>query len=280
MLFNENLSAIHAYLCADGYVIKNPETQKHKYYYIGLRNTNIILLEDFQKKFENEFNLKPRMGKDGRCVIQNKEIYYSLTKNFSYYSKDWKMPILSKENLKYWLGAYFDCEAWVSLEERKSRLIGLDSINLKGLEQIKESLEIFEIPSKMKKVKNRNIFRLFIYGKENLIKFQKDIGFLHPKKKEKLKSAINSYVNYNWIFPDDKEKLRNFILEKAKISEKRIRFYSIIKENLEKLSKILFNQFEIESKIYGPWVNGLGNKYYQLIIHKKKEIKKFKQLLF
>jgi len=29
---------LHAYLCADGYVIRNPKTQKHNYYYVGLRN--------------------------------------------------------------------------------------------------------------------------------------------------------------------------------------------------------------------------------------------------
>jgi len=28
MRFDENLIIVHAYLCADGYVIKNPETQK------------------------------------------------------------------------------------------------------------------------------------------------------------------------------------------------------------------------------------------------------------
>jgi hypothetical protein len=49
MKFNNNLSAIHSYLCGDGYVIKNPKTQKHKYYHIGLRNTNQTLLRDFKK---------------------------------------------------------------------------------------------------------------------------------------------------------------------------------------------------------------------------------------
>ncbi len=276
MKFNEDLSAIHAYLCADGYVIKNPETQKHKYYYIGLRNTNSILLKDFQKRFEKEFSLKPIITKDGRCKIQNKEIYYFLTKNFSYYSKDWKLPDLSKQNLKYWLRAYFDCEAWVVLEFRKNRHIGVDCINFNGLKQVKESLKRFGIISKMKKVTNRKIFRLFIYGKENLIKFQKKIGFLHPKKKKKLELTLDSYVNYNWNFPENKKELIDSILSKARISKNRIRFNSIIKENLKRLSKIL-SDFKIESKVYGPWVNGLGNKYYQLEIHKKDQVEMFKK---
>ncbi len=275
MLFNKNMSAIHAYLCADGYVIKNPVTQKHKYYYIGLRNTCLDLLEDFENKFEAEFNTKPRRGKDGRSVVQNKELYYFLTKDHSYYSKNWNMPELSKENLKYWLRAYFDCEAWVSLETRKSRLIGLDCMNLEGIKHIKKSLGRFNIPSKMKKVKGRNIFRLLIYGKENLVRFQRDIGFLHPQKKEKLKKIIGDYVNYNWIFPEDETELKEFVLNKARISERGIRFFSIFKKNLDELVKIL-SLIGIESKVYGPWINGLGNRYFQLSIHKKEQIIKFK----
>ena len=59
MKLDENLAAVHAYLCADGYVIKNSEAQKQKYYMIGFRNTNLILLKDFQDKFEKVFGVKP-----------------------------------------------------------------------------------------------------------------------------------------------------------------------------------------------------------------------------
>ncbi len=61
MKFDQNLAAIHGYLCGDGYVIKNPNTQKHKYYHIGLRNTNDVLLKDFQQKFKAVFNIEPRI---------------------------------------------------------------------------------------------------------------------------------------------------------------------------------------------------------------------------
>ena len=81
MKFNEDLTAIHAYLCADGYVIRNPTTQSHKYYYIGLRNTNLTLLMDSQERFYRFFGVKPIITKDGRARIQNKEIYQKLTKN-------------------------------------------------------------------------------------------------------------------------------------------------------------------------------------------------------
>ena len=89
MKFDKDLASIHAYLCSDGYVVKNPETQKHKYYYIGLRNTNNVLLEDFQRKFHEKFGVKPIITNEGRCKIQSKEIYNILTKKITYYSDRW-----------------------------------------------------------------------------------------------------------------------------------------------------------------------------------------------
>ena len=86
--FNKNLSSIHAYLCADGYVIKNPPTQKQKYYHIALRNTCPTLLEDFSDRFEEEFNVRPIICKDGRARVQRKELYFLLTEDFSYYCRE------------------------------------------------------------------------------------------------------------------------------------------------------------------------------------------------
>src|SRR3990172_3112733 len=114
MKIDENLAAIHAYLCADGYVTRNPPTQKNKYYRIALRNTNLILLRDFQNKFEKIFSIRPHIREDGRCEIGSREIYEKLTKQFgSFYSWEWKMPELSEKLSKIWLRAYFDCEGWV-----------------------------------------------------------------------------------------------------------------------------------------------------------------------
>lgn len=193
MKFDENLAAIHGYLCGDGYVIKNPETQNHRYYHIGFRNTNLILLKDFQKRFKNFFDIKPRIYRNERSITQNKEIYYKLTKCFSFYSRKWEVPKLSKELLKFWLRAFFDCEAWVEVQKAKSRAIRLDSINKKGLYQIKKSLFLFNVKSSIKIRKNKDIWRMNICGKENLLRFYKKINFLHPKKRIKLISALNSY---------------------------------------------------------------------------------------
>src|SRR3989338_9921172 len=188
MKFDKNLAAIHAYLCGDGYVIKNPETQKHKYYHIGLRNTNEVLLKDFQQKFKAVFNIEPRIV-PGRSVIQNKEIYQFLTNDFSYYSYEWSFPQLSIENTKAWLRAFFDCEGWVENQIHKSRLIRLDCCNKLGIISIQQALLRFKITSQVRKIPTRNIYRLTISGRDNIKRFQSKINFIHPDKARRLVDA-------------------------------------------------------------------------------------------
>jgi len=273
MKFNEDLAAIHSYLCADGYVVKNPPQQKHKYYRIGLRNTNLVLLKDFQKRFKSYFSISPKIYPDERCNIGSKKIYALLTKKYSFYSREWMLPKLPKQLLKYWLRAFFDCEAWVFLKEKQNRHIGVDSVNHFGLKNIKIALESFGIICKMTKRKNRDISRLEIYGRDNIQMFQDKIGFLHPEKRKKLSDALDSYMCYDWIFPNTQTKLKSFIRNKFRVKKPFIlRINSIKKNNLILLSQLLKKVFNIKSKVYGPWINGLGNSYYVLQIHKKSDV--------
>ncbi len=268
MKFDKNLAAIHGYLCSDGYVIRNPNSQKHKYYYIGLRNTTDVLLKDFQKKFEIVFGLKPIITNEGRCKIQNKEIYNLLTKDFSYYSYEWKLPELSKENLRYWLRTFFDCEGWVE-NRNYSRLVRLESCNEKGILDIQKVLLKFNISSSVKKRTNRTMWRLTICGIGNLQRFQKKVGFLHSEKSAKLLSAIESYKGYIWSIPTNKEDLFSFVKQNGKVIMYRnqIRFSSIRRKNLMELRKAL-NKHGITSNLFGPWLSSIGSGYYCLIIKK------------
>jgi hypothetical protein len=283
--FNKNLSAIHSYLSGDGYVIRNPKTQKNVYYYIGFRNMNETLLSDFEKHFFEYFNVKPRRCKDGRTLVQKKELYFKLTEKFSYYSREWKLPKLNKINLKFWLRAFFDCEGWVVNIKAKDRSIGLDSVNHQGLKDIQKNLLRFNIPSKLRAKKGRDITTLQIFGKENLIQFRKEVGFLHPNKRKKLILAINSYVNYNWHFSkiNLKKSLFKIMKEKTKFKKNRkkyvIRINSIKKNNLILLSKYLEKIYDIESKIYGPMENNTTS-YYELHINKIIHVEKTLKILF
>ncbi len=266
MKFNKNLAAIHAYLCGDGYVVKNPLTQKHTYYRIGLRNTNITLLKDFQEKFTRVFGIRPILTFE-RCQIGNRKIYESLTENESYYSYEWELPQLSRENLKSWLRAFFDCEGWVENKPGKSRLIGLECCNATGLKSVQQALMRFGIRSQIKKRPGRTIWRLTICGLDNLNVYSKNIGFVHPTKKQKLTAAIDSYKSYWWQIPTTKSELLEFVMDKGKLRKSRqlLRLLSIKRDNLEYIKKAL-NKHHIHSKLFGPWKNNTGSLYYCLTI--------------
>ena len=279
MKLDENLAAVHAYLCADGYVIKNSEAQKQKYYMIGFRNTNLILLKDFQDKFEKVFGVKPYLIEGQRCRLGSKQIYDRLTKEFgSFYSWEWKMPKLNKKLSKIWLRAYFDCEGWITCKSHQNRCIGADCVNEIGINQIREALEKVGIKSKVKKRNTRNIFSIFIFGRENLMGFNEKIGFLHPLKKEKLNEVMDDFVDYEWEYPAEKKELAVFIDDilksKGKIKKNRgiIRIISNKEINLIRLQKELNRLFEIDSNI-NKRTNGIGTIYFELSINKQKQVK-------
>ena len=125
MLNNSDFVSIHAYLCSDGYVVRNLKTQKHKYYRIALRNTNVVLLKDFQNKFYKIFKLKPIIYRNEVCRISSKKLYFWFLQYGSFYSNEWRLPKLNKDKLKFWLRSYFDCEAWVICRKAKDRHIGI-----------------------------------------------------------------------------------------------------------------------------------------------------------
>jgi hypothetical protein len=278
MKFDENLAAVHAYLCADGYVIKNPREQKQKYYIIGFRNTNLDLLQDYQKRFFYYFNVEPHLHIGQRCQLGSREIYKRLINEFgSFYSNEWSMPYVNENLMKIWLRAFFDCEGWVFCKTHQNRHIGLDSINEKGLDRIKESLEKIGIKSVKKISPKRKMFRILIYGKQNLIKFKQEIGFFHPQKKEKLEQTVSDFVSYNWVIKQNKNSIRQLMLEKAKIKKPYYtRVISKEERNLRSLKTSLCNLFKIKIqaiRIYER-TNGIGTKYFELNINEKQEIEK------
>ncbi|MBU2639608.1 MAG: hypothetical protein KKG75_02770 [Nanoarchaeota archaeon] len=289
MKFDEDLAAIHGYLCADGYV----SSPKKKYHRVSFTNTDINLIEDFKKRFESIFGIEKKISiTKGRknwkdrynYISDNKEIHFELCKFGSYYAREWSMPFnLTKKEISLWLRAFFDSEGWLECEIGQNRRIGAESINHKGLNQIQNKLkEIFKIDSIIKIKKKGKISRLEIFGKNNIIKFSKNIGFIHTNKKKMLKKVILSYPIYEWKFPKNKEKLKEFIKKivkkKAKIKQIKgkptyVRLNSIIEKNFKKLSKLLYNKYKIKSKIY-KCINGYGTVYYELDIQDINSIQK------
>lgn len=272
MKFDEDLASVHAYLCSDGYVIKSRNT-KYKYFNIGFRNTNLVLLKDFQKRFNNYFKIRPHLIEGQRCRIGSKEIYHRLTKEFgSFYSAEWKMPKLNEKLSKIWLRTFFDCEGWVFCKSHQNRQIGLDSINEIGLKQIISALNGLGIKTIKKENKKREIYRIFIYSKNNLKLFKEKIGFLHPNKKEKLDRALEDFIDYNWNV--NEKNLKGIIKEKIRVKKPRyLRIISKENDNLKEIEKLLKKIYDIDCIVYERF-NGLGNRYYELNINRRLEIEK------
>ena len=115
---------------------------------------------------------------------------------------------------------------------------------------------------------------IHICGKDDLLRFKDNIGFLHPKKKARLQEALDSYETYEWTIPEEKEKLIKFINKRGRIRKdtKEIRFFSILKKNLIELKNKLI-KYDINAKVYGPWKNNRGRIYYCLTIKQSELIK-------
>jgi hypothetical protein len=248
-----------------------------------LRNTEIALLSDFQSKFFRLFGIKPTITPAiDRAYISSKPIYFLLTNAFgSFYCNEWKFSNLfkSKKLKKAWLRAVFDCEAWVEVDKATNRRIGIEMVNLNGMKTIKQILNQFGIASILKPKKKGKIFRLEIFGKENLIRFQKEINFLHPKKKERLQNAIDSYINYKWVFPKEHKLLIKFILRKLKgksnkIPKVRVRVCSNMLVNLKKMKYNLNKLFGVASVVSKKRFNGNGVSYYELFINNRADVVK------
>ena len=183
--------------------------------------------------------------------------------------------------MPFWLRAYFDCDGWVAVTKAKDRKIGLDSINKAGIIWIQKILRNeFGINSKVSKRNNRNIYTLRICGKDDLLKYNNKIGFLHPRKKEKLNEALESYEVLIWTIPEEKSMLANFVLSKAKLrrSHHQIRICSMHKRNLTRLLDLLKKLFGINGKVFGPWTNSYGSSYFCLSL-KEDDMKKLDSTL-
>jgi len=274
MKFSEDLAAVHGYLCSDGMV-----KQFGKHYQIKFTNITQELLEDFNKRFFKEFRIKPKEYKERhitRLLIYNKNLFFELMKFGPYDSRNWAAPIkfLTKNTASIWLRAFFDAEAWVELQKAKNRAIRVDCINLKGLQQISDLLKNFGIKSQITCRKLDYMWRLNICGKENLRKFKDKIEFLHISKNNLLNDAINSYKTYEWKMPETKQELLSFIKKNGRLRKSRneIRFFSIKRDNLTELKKVL-KAYKVHSKVQGPWLNSAKRKYYCLIL-KEKEVNK------
>lgn len=272
MITDANTAAVHGYLCSDGYVTTHKPTSKYVYYHVGFRNTCMDLLEDFQRRFYLVFGTQPTITtQKDRCIKMNKKICLGLLNEYeSFHSYKWTFPKMETNAAKFWLRAFFDSEGWVTAIQGKDRAVSAESVNVRGLENIRNSLaNQFNIRSTIRCRINRNTSILRICGKDNLHEFHAKIGFLHPKKKKKLDDALTSYDAWKWKIPLKKDDRLNFLQKelqhKFKKKKNALRIFSR-EENLIKLSAFLQYNFGIIGTL-GKSINGQGTVYYSLCFY-------------
>ncbi|GEM_PF-914731 len=290
---SEELAALHGYLCADGY-LSISQVPRRVRYVAALRNTEIVLLNDFNSKFKAVFGVFPKISKQiDLSKLCNKRICLLLKKEFgSFHCREWSFPdyVFTTKNFKAsWLRAVFDCEGWAVCKKGIDRHIGIEMANPEGIQKIKSLLAEFGIVAGFKIKKRGKIFRLNIFGKENLQKFSNQIGFLHPKKRVALQAALDSYVVYNWEFPEEEAALKEFIFQKlngksrdifSKLSSspKRVRICSCVRANLLTMHGKLKTVFGIDSNVSRECLNSIGTVYFELSINKKEAMAKLQKL--
>lgn len=199
------LVKIHGYVASDGRIDtwKCKETRGKKLR-IRLRfrtrffNNENILIGDFLKIIHQ---LYPKIRniryseKRSEIEIRSQKISKDILELGKVGTYDWEIPIASNNKQKrIWIRAFADCDGTV-YNKNYNRYMAIDSMNLKGLKEISEVLNKLKIKNSIYCVKYKSVvsYRLRIYRKENLMKFNKLIGFTHPVKQGKLNESIKSY---------------------------------------------------------------------------------------
>ena len=199
------LVKLHAYVASDGII----DTWKCK----ETRGNNVRVRKRLRVRFYNgEKTLVDDFINSAKKVYSNKKYVTYSPKRFEIEvrgqiickkilslgdvsTKNWEVPKnLTKKQKAIWIRAFADCDGTVG-HYNYHRYVAIDSINLKGLNQISKVLDEFRISSRIQEVryKGKISYRLKISRKGNLSKFNKLIGFNSQQKKKKLLEAIKSY---------------------------------------------------------------------------------------
>lgn len=157
-------------------------------YGLEIDQKSLQWLETVQKYLIKAYNKKSRIRKTKkgyfRLNVYSKNIYLELRRFH-------KSPdLVLKQNKKFHIGflkGIFDAEGSIRFERYH---ITLSSKNPKTISVVMKLLHTFSIKTG-KPFKDRNsVISIPFYGKENIIKFEKLIGFRHPDKKKRLELLL------------------------------------------------------------------------------------------
>ncbi len=148
-----------------------------------------IVQQNLQKAYKKKSKIRKTKKGYFRLNVYSKELYLELQK-FK------RNPILIlDEDRNFQIGflrGIFDAEGSIRLERR---YVTISSNNVKTIKIVVQLLKEIGIKiGKPFKDKN-NVISIPFYGKENLITFNKVIGFRHPDKAIRLKSMLSKIAD-------------------------------------------------------------------------------------
>ena len=190
--------AIIAYLSGDGYI---KFRQKGFHYEIVFFMDDLTVAKRIVGLFLKEYHVSPKIRRIPTTVKKGKGYYRVEIKNkvacldllsFGKYGKlEWNFPSKISDSMKKeWIKCFFDCEAHV---HKNRPQIQVKSVNSKGLRAIGDHLIRLNINNKVygpydNGLNHNPYFMLSIYRAEDILKYNKLIGFYHKEKQIVLQS--------------------------------------------------------------------------------------------
>jgi len=192
---NQNLDTNRAYVF--GVVGPGDGSVSEKLVRLGAKDLDFIKV--FKKAIEKSFGIKAKLHWDNcykiwHVIVCSKDLAnYFRSLNVSFEEENWRVPQFIKTSNKdikiAYLKGVFDSQGGVNFVSNKTRNINLRSYNSRGLIEIQSLLENIGIKSSLLD-KNR---RLYIFGRDNMKKFQESINFSIKRRRDKLKQLFKSY---------------------------------------------------------------------------------------
>jgi len=201
------LARIHAHVCGDGWlkerIIKRSPSSRRtswgksnyfKDYYVEYYNNEKNLLREFIHDLRTVFGNKFYICiTEKKVQVRNKKIFTLLKELGCNKSRSWfiseKILNLTNEVHKAWLCAFIDDEAYI---DTKKKEIVLNSVNLNGLKQVGLILKKLQISFTLNGP-YKDVYRLRITRRRDLLRLSKMIIPKHPKKRRQWKIFQNSW---------------------------------------------------------------------------------------
>lgn len=182
------------FLAGDGNILVSGKG-KNKHNTIRFFPDDKSLIESFEEAVQKVYNQKIKI-KEARnhfiVTVDSKSLVEDLLSISKFGIYTWEIPKMlnSLTTKTEWLRAFFDCEAHVN-----QRYIRIQSVNRKGLLEVKKLLTEFQVQSKLyeyspKNPKHHKVYILNISKKEDRKRYAALIGFNHNIKLKKLDETL------------------------------------------------------------------------------------------